>query len=115
MPTVRRGEIYWLQLVGTTGSEQAGQRPVLIIQNDVGNRASPTTIVAAITSQPRRRYPFHVPFTSRESGLQVDGTVLCEQLQTVDQERLDKLIGRLSSEKMQEVDLALHHSLGLEH
>lgn len=113
---VRRGEIYWLQLLPVTGSEQAGRRPVLIIQNDVGNRSSPTTIVAAITSQPRRRqYPFHVPFTATESGLRLDGTGLCEQIQTVDQERLVSLAGALSGEKMREVDLALHRSLGLEH
>ncbi len=113
---VRRSEIYWLQLTGGGGSEQAGRRPVLIIQNDVGNRASPTTIVSAITSQPRRRpYPFHVPFTAQESGLHLDGTVLCEQIQTVDQSRLGTLAGALSQEKMREVDLALHHSLGLEH
>jgi mRNA interferase MazF len=103
-------------LAGTVGSEQAGHRPVLIIQNDVGNRSSPTTIVAAITSQPRRRqYPFHVPFTAKESGLRLDGTILCEQIQTVDQGRLDDLAGTLSQEKMQEVDLALYWSLGLEH
>ena len=112
---VRRGEIYWLVLTGSTGSEQAGRRPVLIIQNDTGNRASPTTIVAAITSQPRRRrYAFHVPFTAQESGLHLDGTVLCEQVQTVDQGRLSSLAGTLNREKMQEVDLALHWSLGLE-
>lgn len=113
---VRRGETYWLQLAGGTGSEQAGRRPVLIIQNDVGNRSSPTTIVAAITPQPcGRRYPFHVPFTAQESRLRLDGTVLCEQIQTVDQSRLGALAGALISAKMREVDLALHHSLGLEH
>jgi mRNA interferase MazF len=112
---VRRGEIYWLQMGGGIGSEQAGCRPVLIIQNDVGNRAGPTTIVAAITSQPRRRrYPFHVPFTAQESGLRLGGTVLCEQIMTVDQGRLAELVGGLGGERMREVDMALHHSLGLE-
>ncbi|MBI2918850.1 MAG: type II toxin-antitoxin system PemK/MazF family toxin [Chloroflexi bacterium] len=112
---VRRGEIYWLQLPSASGSEQAGRRPVLIVQNDVGNRSSPTTIVAAITSQPRRRqYPFHVPFTARESGLRLDGTVLCEQIITVDQGRLGEMAGSLGGERMREVDVALHHSLGLE-
>jgi mRNA interferase MazF len=113
---VKRSEIYWLRLAGGTGSEQVGRRPVLIIQNDVGNRSSSTTIVAAITSQPRsRRYPFHVPFTAQEGGLRLDGTVLCEQIQTVDQGRLGDLAGALSSFKMREVDLALHRSFGLEH
>ena len=111
---VRRGEIYRLQLTGGIGSEQAGRRPVLIIQNDVGNRTSTTTIVAAITSQPRRRiYPFHVPFTAGESGLRLDGTVLCEQIQTIDQTRLGRRAGAVSGEKMEEVDLALKRSLGL--
>ncbi len=108
-----RGEIYWLRLEGG-GSEQAGRRPVLIIQNDIGNRYSTTTIVAAITSQPRRRhYPFHVPFLAEESGLRQDGTVLCEQIQTIDQARVGSLLGRLNSQKMQEVDSALHRSLGM--
>lgn len=112
---VRRGEIYWLQLPSASGSEQAGRRPVLVVQNDVGNRTSPTTIVAAITSQlRRRRYPFHVPFTSGESGLPLNGTVLCEQVQTVDQSRLGSSAGAFTVEKMREVDVALHHSLGLE-
>ncbi len=115
-PVARRGEIYWLQLTGGTGSEQAGRRPVLVIQNDIGNRTSPTTIVAAITSQPRlRRYPFQVPFTSQESGLRLDGSVLCEQVQTIDQGRLGDLAGALRQEKMREVDVALHYSLGLQH
>ena len=112
---VRRGEIYWLGLPPAIGSQQGGYRPVLIIQNDVGNQSSSTTIVAAITSQPRRRrYPFHVPFTAQESGLRLDGTVLCEQIQTIDQSRLGPLAGALTRDKMQEVDLALHRSLGLE-
>jgi mRNA interferase MazF len=111
----RRGEIYWLQLAVGRGSEQAGRRPVLIVQNDIGNRSSPTTIIAAITSQSRcRRYPFHVPFTGAESGLRLSGTVLCEQVQTVNQGRLGDLAGALNTERMWEVDLALHRSLGLE-
>ncbi|MBI4298145.1 MAG: type II toxin-antitoxin system PemK/MazF family toxin [Chloroflexi bacterium] len=113
---VRRGEIYWLALPPGIGSEQEGRRPVLIVQNEVGNRFSPTTIVAAITSQPRRRgYPFHVPFTAQESRLTLDGTVLCEQIYTIDQRRLGDRSGALSDDKMREIDLALHRSLGLEH
>ena len=111
---VRRSEIYWLQLGSVTGSEQAGHRPVLIIQNDIGNQHSRTTIVAAMTSQVRRsRYPFHVPFTAEEGRLRRGGTILCEQIQTIDQSRLDELAGALTSEKMEEVNLAVQHSLGL--
>lgn len=112
----RRGEIYWLELPTGSGSQQAGRRPVLIIQNDVGNQTSPTTIIAAITSQPRRRrYPFHVPIAAQESGLARDGTILCEQIQTIDQSRLGPLAGSVGLDKLYEVDLALHRSLGLEH
>lgn len=112
---IRRGEIYWLRPAASTGSEQAGMRPALVVQNDVGNSTSPTTIIATITSQRRRHsYPFHVRFTSQESGLRMDGIVMCEQIQTVHQTRLGQLIGKLDIEKMQDVDLALHHSLGLE-
>ena len=113
---VRRGEIYWLQLAPGVGSEQTSRRPVLIVQNDVGNRFGSTTIIAAITSQPRRRhYPFQVPFAASESGLLLDGTVLCEQIQTVDQARLERLAGALAGDKMSQVDSALHRSLGLTH
>ena len=112
---VRRGEIYWLELLPASGSQQSGHRPVLLIQNDTGNQFSSTTIVAAINSQPRRRrYPFHVPFTTQESGLRLAGTVLCEQIQTINQSRLGGLVGTLTLNKMVEVDLALHRSLGLE-
>ena len=114
MPAVNRGEIYWLDLPPGSGSEQAGRRPVLIIQNQIGNRTSPTTVVAAITSQPRQRvYPFHVHFTPQESGLKLPGIILCEQVQTIDQGRLDSRAGVLSNEKMREVDVALHYSFGL--
>ena len=109
-----RGEIHWVLFGEAIGSEQAGRRPALIIQNDGGNRTSPTTIVAAITSQSRsRRYPVQVPFTAEESGLRVAGLVLCEQIQTVDLRRLDGFIGSLGIERMREVDAALRWSLGL--
>ncbi len=111
---VRRGEIYWVDLPPATGSEQTGRRPALIVQNDLGNRFSTTTLIAAITSQPRsRRYPFHVSFTAQESGLRLGGTVLCEQLDTVDQSSLGSPAGSLPPEKMLEVDEALRRSLGL--
>lgn len=110
----RRGEIYFVDWSPSRGSEQTGVRPAVIIQNDVGNQFSPTTIVAAISTQQRRPYPFHVVISALESSLPRDSIVKCEQIQTVDQARLGRLVGSLSEEKMQEVDLALHRSLGLE-
>ncbi len=110
---VKRGEIYWLRLFGS-GSEQTGRRPVLVVQNDTGNRFSPTTVVAAITSQPRsRQYPFHVSFAAKDSSLEIGGIILCEQIQTVDQTRLEAMAGKFAEGKMQEVDIALRWSLGL--
>lgn len=111
---IRRGQIYWLNFAKGAGSEQKGRRPGLIIQNDVGNEHSPTTIVAAITSRPRTRiYPFHVAFSASDSGLKIGGEVLCEQVQTVDQSRLEGPDGNLTEEKMREVDQALRRSLQL--
>jgi len=110
----RRGEIYFVDWSPSRGSEQTGMRPAIIIQNDVGNQLSPTTIVAAISAQQRRPYPFHVAISALESSLLRDSIVKCEQIQTVDQARLGRLVGSLSEEKMDEVDLALHRSLGLE-
>jgi mRNA interferase MazF len=88
-------------------------RPALVIQNDVGNRFSATTIVAAITTRVRRSYPFHVDVTAEETGLRQDSTVLLEQLQTIDQIRLQDRIGELGSNRLAEVDEALRHSLGI--
>jgi len=110
---VKRGEIYWVDLGIPKGSQQGGQRPALVIQNDIGNRTSPTTLVAAITSQKKKSYPFHVNFSAAESGLSRDGTVLLEQIRTINQDRLVSKAGELSSAKMTEVDQALKVSLGL--
>jgi len=110
---VRRGEIYYVDWSPGRGSEQIGIRPALIIQNDIGNRFSPTTIVAAVSTRQRRPYPFHVNITAQESGLPQDSMVKCEQIQTIDQTRLGRLAGALSEQKMQEVDLALKRSMGL--
>lgn len=110
----RRGEIYYVDWSPGRGSEQAGIRPALIIQNDVGNQYSPTTIVTAISTQQPRGYRFQVAITAQESGLPRDSVVKCEQVQTIDQTRLGHLIGILSMDKMREVDEALHRSLGLE-
>ncbi len=111
---VRRGEIYNVDWSPGRGSEQAGIRPALVIQNDAGNRSSPTTIVAAVSTQQRRHYPFHVAISPQESGLPLDSVVKCEQIQTADQTRLGNLLGFLGADKMREVDAALHRSLGLE-
>ena len=109
-----RGDIYWADMPDVQGSEQAGRRPVLVVQNDVNNRASTTTIVATITGQPRRqRLPFHVPISAGDSGLPRDSTVLCEQIRTVSQTRLGAHAGSLSTTKMREIDRALVWSLGL--
>jgi mRNA interferase MazF len=109
----RRGEIYRVEPPGRTGSEQAGPRPYLVIQNDLGNLTAPTTILAAITSQTRRRYPFQVAFTADESGLHDGGLVLCEQIYTTQQSRLSARLGFLGPERMRDVDDALRWSLGL--
>jgi len=123
---VERGEIYWVEFSPVKGSEQAGLRPALIVQNDTGNRFSPTTVVAAITrTVPPRPYPFIVPIEPQESGLPHPGVVNCSQLATIQQQgpesRLrpprgeDKLrpIGRLSEEKMAAVSKALSYNFAL--
>ena len=109
----RRGEIYYVDWSSGRGSEQGGIRPAIIIQNDTGNQFSPTTIVAAISTQQRSPYPFQVSITAEESGLSEDSIIKCEQIQTIDQSRLGRLVGVLSGEKMAAVDLALHLSLSL--
>ncbi len=110
-----RGEIYYVDWSPGRGSEQTGTRPALIVQNDVGNRFSPTTVVAAVSTQQRRSYPFHVAISAEESGLPQNSVVKCEQLQTIDQTRLGRPLGSLTRDKMAEVDAALHRSLGLAH
>ena len=110
-----RGEIYNVDWSPGRGSEQAGSRPALIVQNDVGNQFSPTTIVAAISTRQARAYPFQVAITADEGCLPRDSIIKCEQIQTIDQKRLGNLVGVLSAERMLEVDVALHRSLGLEH
>ncbi|MBI2851079.1 MAG: type II toxin-antitoxin system PemK/MazF family toxin [Chloroflexi bacterium] len=110
---IRRGEIYWTDWNPGRGSEQRGVRPALIIQNDLGNQSSPTTIVASISTALEKRYPFLVMITSIESGLQRDSTVNLSAIQTVDLERLGNKCGELSQAKMAEVDEAIRVSLGV--
>ena len=96
------------------GSEQGGVRPVLVIQNDVGNKYSPTVIVAAITSQIQKaKLPTHVEITAQEHGLDRDSVVLLEQIRTIDKQRLNERVTHLVPELMQRVNDALHISLGL--
>lgn len=110
----RRGEVYWIDWSPGRGSEQVGLRPALILQNDIGNQYSSTTIVAAIsTKTPPKAYPFQVRISSIESGLPEDSIVKCEQILTVDQTRLTNRTGQLTDVKMAEVDVAIHRSLGL--
>lgn len=114
MNGVRRGDIYYADLSPVVGSEQGGIRPVLIIQNDVGNRYSPTVIAAAITSRMgKTRLPTHIDITSREAGLTKDSVVLAEQIRTLDKRRLRERIGHLDPSVMGAVDTALSVSFGL--
>lgn len=110
---VRRGEIWWVDFGTPRGSEQGGQRPALIIQNDIGNTSSPTTIIAAITSKTKASYPFHVEVSAQESGLPRDSTILLEQILTISKNRLIRRAGVLSQQRMGDVDRALQFSLSL--
>lgn len=112
---VRRGDIYYADLSPVVGSEQGGMRPVLIVQNNVGNRYSPTVIAAAITSQiGKARLPTHIELSARSYGLSRDSVVLLEQVRTIDKRRLREKMGRLDDTLMHRVDTALAVSFGLE-
>ena len=111
---VRRGEIYYADLSPVVGSEQGGMRPVLIVQNDVGNRYSPTVIAAAITSQQNKaRLPTHIEIEARTYGLSKNSIVLLEQVRTLDKRRLRERMSCLDEKAMQRVDGAIAISLGL--
>lgn len=110
---VKRGEIYYADLSPVVGSEQGGVRPVLIIQNDVGNKYSPTVIVSAITSQlGKAKLPTHIELSASEYNLPKNSVALLEQIRTLDKRRLQEKITSLSQEKMREVNKALLISLG---
>ena len=112
--TVKRGDIYYADLSPVVGSEQGGVRPVLIVQNDVGNKFSPTVIAAAITSQrDKSRLPTHIDLESSNCGLSRDSVVLLEQIRTIDKKRLKERMGNLDSGSMNKVDRALFISFGL--
>lgn len=112
-PMIARGELYSACLDPVVGSEQGGVRPVLVIQNDVGNRYSPTVIVLAVTGQLNKaKLPTHVSVAAQGNGLQKDSVVLAEQIRTLDKRRLKERIGCLTQEQMAQVSDALKISLG---
>lgn len=111
---VRRGEIFFADLNPVIGSEQGGLRPVLILQNDIGNTYSPTTIVAALTSRIKRaKLPTHVEVGKGRYSLDRDSVILLEQLRTIDKQRLKERVGQLDEEAMKRVETAMEISLGL--
>ena len=110
---IKRGELYYADLSPVVGSEQGGMRPVLVVQNDIGNKYSPTIIAAAITSQlTKAKLPTHIPLTGSEYGLPKNSIVLLEQIRTIDKTRLREKIGELPSFIMQRVNQGLLISLG---
>lgn len=111
---VKRGDVYFADLSPVVGSEQGGVRPVLVIQNDIGNRFSPTIIVAAITAQIQKaKLPTHVEIDAKRYGFERDSVILLEQIRTIDKQRLTDKITHLDDEMMDKVDEALQISLGL--
>lgn len=110
---VKRGELYYADLSPVIGSEQGGVRPVLVVQNDVGNKYSPTIIAAAVTSKiDKAKLPTHIELSAREYGLSKDSVVLLEQIRTLDKTRLKERIGQVSADKMRKINEALLVSLG---
>ena len=112
---IKRGDMFYADLSPVIGSEQGGVRPVLIIQNDIGNKFSPTVIAAAITSQTNKnKLPTHIELNSEGLGLNKDSVVLTEQIRTIDKSRLKEKIGHIDTKVMSRVDNALGVSFGLE-
>ncbi len=112
--SIKRGEMYYADLSPVIGSEQGGVRPVLIIQNDVGNKFSPTVIAAAITSQTaKNKLPTHINISSSQYGLVKDSVILTEQIRTIDKSRLKEKIGQVDPFTMNQVNNALGISFGL--
>ena len=114
MSIIKRGDIYYADLSPVVGSEQGGMRPVLIVQNDTGNKHSPTVIAAAITSQTgKAKLPTHIELSGQSVGLSRDSVILLEQIRTLDKSRLREKMGRLDGETMTRVDNAIAVSFGL--
>jgi mRNA interferase MazF len=111
---VKRGDVYFADLSPVVGSEQGGVRPVLIIQNDIGNRFSPTVVVAAITAQIQKaKLPTHVEIDAKKYGFDRDSVILLEQIRTIDKQRLTDKITHLDEDMMNSVNEAIQISLGL--
>ena len=113
---IRRGDLYYADLSPVVGSEQGGVRPVLVIQNNIGNKYSPTIIIAAITSQINKaKLPTHIEISANEYGLNKDSVILLEQIRTIDKSRLKEKIGHIEDEKIiNKINNALGVSFGLE-
>ena len=110
---VKKGDLYFADLSPVVGSEQGGIRPVLVVQNDIGNKYSPTIIVAAITSKTKANLPTHVELAAADGGLSKNSVVLLEQLRTIDKRRLKEHIGSLAEAQLPSVNRALSVSLGI--
>lgn len=111
---VKKGDLFFADLSPVIGSEQGGVRPVLVVQNDVGNKYSPTIIVAAVTSQTgKAKLPTHVQLEASQGGLSKNSVVLLEQLRTIDKQRLKEKIGSLNEKQIPDVEKALSVSLGI--
>ena len=113
--SIKKGDLYFADLSPVVGSEQGGVRPVLVVQNDVGNKYSPTIIVAAVTSQINKaKMPTHIEISAETYGLVKDSVILMEQIRTIDKKRLKEKIGHADEELMQRVNKALSVSFALE-
>ncbi len=112
--SIKRGDVYYADLNPVVGSEQGGIRPVLVIQNDIGNKYSPTVIVAAITSKiDKAKLPTHVEIKAKDSNLEKDSVILLEQIRTIDKRRLQRQVTHLEQDIIDRVNEALEVSLGL--
>ena len=110
---VKRGDVYYADLDPVIGSEQNGHRPIIVIQNDLGNLYSPTTIAAMVTSSQKKKLPTHVNVIDEGSGLTSDSIVMLEQIRTIDKQRLGSMIGHVSDETMELIENAALCSLGI--
>lgn len=111
---LKRGDVYYADLNPVVGSEQGGVRPVLVIQNDIGNKYSPTIIVAAITSKINKaQLPTHVEISAEDSSLDRDSVILLEQIRTIDKKRLKSEVAKLNGDILERVNSAIEISLGL--